>query len=309
MWLKLLKLFAALSIYSAAVEPRFVVRNDEVAAIPNLPVAWEGKQIAVFADLQVGMWWANVDAVRRVVGRVVELRPGLVLIAGDFVYEADASVDDQMRQVVELLQPILDDSIPIYAVLGNHDYSLMNENSQQENAVARQVRTALTRAGVHMMDNQVRPLTRAPAGAPGNDTLYLAGIGEKWARNDNAEATMALVPRDAPRIVFMHDPDSFARIPAGAAPLAIAAHTHGMQIGVPYLSDYVWRHFFSDAGSGVEGWQTFGQSGNRLYINRGIGFSVVPARLHAVPELTVFTLTGGLNPRSTVVAPSARPDD
>lgn len=295
MWLKLLKLLAALMVYSAAIEPRFVARNDEIASIPNLPVAWEGQQVAVFADLQVGMWWANVDAVRRLVQRVVELRPAVVLVAGDFVYEADGSVDDQMQEVVGLLRPILDGGIPVYAVLGNHDYSLMNEHSEQENAVARQVRVALTRAGVHMMDNQIRPLTRAADGAAANDTLYLAGIGEKWAKNDKADATMALVPRGAPRIVFMHDPDSFAKIPAGDAPFAVAAHTHGMQLGIPYVSDYLWRHYFSDEGSGVEGWQkNFGQPGNHLYINRGVGFSIVPARLHAVPELTVFTLTSAV---------------
>ena len=51
---------------------------------------------------------------------------------------------------------------------------------------------------------------------------------------------------------------------------------------------------FSDEGSGVEGWIShYGQPGNRLYVNRGIGFSVVPARIHAAPELTVFTLTVG----------------
>ena len=290
MWLKLLKLLAALTIYSAGIEPRFVVRNDETAMIPNLPPAWEGKEIAVFADAQVGMWWANTDAVRRAVNKVVAARPAVLLLAGDFVYEADQDVDTQMQEVIRLIQPILDDNIPVYAVLGNHDYSLMNEHSEQENFVARQVRVALERAGVRLMDNQVRPLTAGlAADGDANDTLYLAGIGEKWANNDRVQETMAMVPADAPRIVFMHDPDSFAKIQAGAAPFAIAAHTHGMQIGIPWLSDYLWRHYFSDTGSGVEGWQE-GASGNRLYINRGIGFSVVPARLNAVPELTVFTL-------------------
>jgi predicted MPP superfamily phosphohydrolase len=290
MWLKFLEFITALVVYGAGIEPRFVVRNDETATIPNLPPAWEGKQIATFADMQVGIWLANVDAVRRAVGKVVNARPSLVLLPGDFVYEADEDVDTQMQKVVALLQPILDDSIPVYAVLGNHDYSLMNEHSEQENAVARRVRIALDHAGVHMMDNQVRPLTMASTAADGvNDTLYLAGVGEKWAKNDRAAETVAMIPRGAPRIIFMHDPDSFAKIPPGDAPFAIAAHTHGMQLGIPWLSDYLWRHYFSDTGSGVEGWQD-GASGNRLYINRGIGFSIVPARVNAVPEVTVFTL-------------------
>ncbi|MDB4877403.1 MAG: metallophosphoesterase [Gemmatimonadetes bacterium] len=291
MWLRLLEILLALGVYGTAVEPRIVQRVDIPAAIPNLPPAWEGKQIAVFADLQVGMWWANTDAARRMVRTVVGADPAAVLIAGDFVYEADGSVDAQMQEVVDILRPILSDSIPIYAVLGNHDYSLMNEHSEQENVVARKVRTALRSAGVQMMDNTVVALPPR-SGVSAEEPLYLAGIGEKWAKNDRAVETMAKVPEGSARLVFMHDPDSFASIPAGQAPMAIAAHTHGMQVGVPYVSDYLWRHYFSDAGSGVSGWiDGFGQPRNRLYINRGIGFSIVPARVHAFPELTVLTLT------------------
>jgi uncharacterized protein len=72
----------------------------------------------------------------------------------------------------------------------------------------------------------------------------------------------------------------------------VAAHTHGMQLGIPFVSDWLWRHKFSDEGSGVEGWiDNFGEPGNHLYVNRGIGFSIIPARIHAPPELTIFTLS------------------
>jgi hypothetical protein len=288
MWWTLLKIFAALTAYSTAIEPRFVARNDERAVVPNLPLSWQGKSVVVFADLQVGMWWANTDAIRKAVRQTTSIHPAFVLLAGDFVYNADSSAEDQTKEVIGLLQPILDDSIPIYAVLGNHDYSLMNEHSDQDNYVAHRVSSGMTKAGIRMMDNASLPLTTDPKAA---DTLYLVGVGEKWAKNDHVDVALSRVPADAPRIVFMHDPDSFVKIPAGQAPFAVAAHTHGMQIGIPWLSDYLWSHYFSDAHLGVEGWQRDrGQPGNTVYITRGIGFSVVPARLHAFPEITVFTL-------------------
>ena len=291
MWL-FLKILAAVAVYGAAIEPRFVVTSHEPAAIPALPSAWEGKQVAVFADLQVGMWWANVDAARRLVRKVVAIEPAAVFIAGDFVYDADESVDSQMAEVLDILRPILDRHIPTYAVLGNHDYSLMNEHSKEENGVARRVRDVLDSAGVHMMDNRADTLSLPAADSGARSPLYVVGIGEKWGENDDVAAAFAGVPDSAPRIVFMHDPDSFARIPAGKAPIAVAAHTHGLQIGVPFVSDWLWRHEFSDNGSGVEGWiDHYGEPGNRVYVNRGVGFSIVPARVHAAPELTVFTLT------------------
>jgi predicted MPP superfamily phosphohydrolase len=291
MWL-FVKILAAAVIYGAAIEPRILLREDHTAPIPALPGAWEGKQVAVFADLQIGMWWANTDAVRRAVAKTVQLKPAFVLIAGDFVYKAELEVDPLMQEVLGLLQPLIDAKIPTYAVLGNHDYELMNEGSHKETQVARRVRFALDSAGIHMMDNRTVAVWAPGADSVTSGPLYIVGVGDKWARNDSATAVLARVPAGAPRIVFMHDPDSYAHIPAHQAPLAVAAHTHGMQLGIPWVSDWLWRTQFSDEGSGVAGWvDDYGQPGNRLYINRGIGFSILPIRVNAFPELTVFTLT------------------
>jgi predicted MPP superfamily phosphohydrolase len=291
MWL-FVKILAAAAIYGTAIEPRIVMREDHVAPIPQLPAAWEGKQVAVFADLQIGMWWANTDAVKKVVAKTVELNPAFVLIAGDFVYKAEDEVDPLMQEVLALLQPLIDARIPTYAVLGNHDYELMNEGSRKETQVARRVRFALDSAGIHMMDNRSVAVWAPGADSATSAPLYIVGVGDKWALNDSATATLAKLPPSAPRIVFMHDPDSYAHIAADQAPIAIAAHTHGMQLGIPWVSDWLWRTRFSDEGSGVAGWVThYGQPGNRLYINRGIGFSILPGRINAFPELTVLTLT------------------
>jgi uncharacterized protein len=293
-WL-FVKVLAALVVYGVAIEPRFVVRDNQRAPIPNLPAEWEGKQVAVFADLQVGMWWANKDAARRLVRQVVRIHPALVLIAGDFVYKAKNNVDAQMVEVLKILQPIIDAHIPMYAVLGNHDYELMNENSRPDssNVIARRVATALASAGVRMMDNRSDAMPPSAADSADSSRLYIVGVGEKWARSDHPDRALAKVPAGAPRIVFMHDPDSFARIPAGEAPIAVAAHTHAMQFDVPFLSDFYWYHFETDAGAtGVDGWlKHYGKPGNKLYVNRGVGFSALPIRINAVPQLTVFTLT------------------
>jgi len=45
----------------------------------------------------------------------------------------------------------------------------------------------------------------------------------------------------------------------------------------------------------ADGWIApgFGAPDNRLYVNRGIGFSVVPMRINCRPELTWLTLDPG----------------
>jgi uncharacterized protein len=296
-----LKLLAAVIFYGAAIEPRLVDRLDERGAVPNLPASWEHQQVAVFADLQVGMWWSNTDAAHRLVDRVVDMHPALVLLAGDYLYEPDdGNVDEQIRTVLSIVTPLVDNHIPTYGVLGNHDYNLMNEHSDQENHYAHLIRVALDSVGVKMLDNRSVALpapgaadsTAVRADSSAGAVLYLVGVGDKWAKNDHVDRALAGVPAGAPRLIFMHDPDSFVKIPANEGPLVIAAHTHAMQVVVPWVSDWVWRHHFSDTGSGLEGWVSApnGKPGNHIYVNRGIGFSYIPARLNAIPELTVFTL-------------------
>jgi hypothetical protein len=292
MWLLLAKILAAAVVYGAAIEPRLLVTEDQPGAVPKLPQAWEGKQVAVFADMQVGMWWSNRDAIRRAVRNVVELKPAATLIVGDFVYNADESVDSQMNEVLGLLQPLLDNHIPTYAVLGNHDYELMNEHSRKENAVSRRVRFTLDSAGIRTLDNRVAILIPPGVDSTPANALYLVGVGDKWAMNDKWQTPLSQIADSMPRIVFMHNPDSFAHIPGGEAPLAIAAHTHGMQLGIPFVSAWMWRKYFSDEGAPVAGWgHHYGEPGNNVYVNRGIGFSVLPIRIGAPPELTVFTLS------------------
>jgi predicted MPP superfamily phosphohydrolase len=176
----------------------------------------------------------------------------------------------------------------------------MNEHSQEENHYAHLIRVALDSAGVMMLDNRAVALaeprsadsTTSRADSAAGAVLYLVGVGDKWAKNDNVDRALATVPANAPRIIFMHDPDSFAKIPANQGPLVIAAHTHALQIVVPWISDWAWRRYFSDTGSGLEGWVDApqGKPGNRIYVNRGVGFSYMPFRVNAIPELTVFTL-------------------
>lgn len=288
----ILILFVVLLVWGAAIEPRLVDETHHTMAIPALPSAWEGRSIVLIADLQVGMWLDNTDTIRRIVSRIVQMRPAAVLIAGDFIYNPiereDASekeeyedVDENIREVVEMLSPIPQAKIPVYAVLGNHDYGMMSETSRRNDLVSDRVEKALTAAGIEVLHN--RALER--------EGLHLAGIGSKFARDDDPAGAVAQVPQGAPRIVFMHHPDSFNAVPANAAPLALAAHTHGGQIRIPGFPSWSWLNLTEPGRVPVDGWiDGAGAAGNRLFITRGIGFSRLPIRINCRPELAVFRL-------------------
>ena len=76
--------------------------------------------------------------------------------------------------------------------------------------------------------------------------------------------------------------------------MALGAHTHGGQIRPPFLTRWSWMSLVKESPVAADGWiePGFGAKGNRLYVNRGIDFSVVPMRINCRPELTWVTLEG-----------------
>lgn len=288
-----------LILWGTVVEPRVIDVEEEVAPLPGLPTAWEGRRLALIADLQVGMWGANRGTARRMVARLVDDPPAAALIAGDFLYKAGDDLDAHIAEAVNIVRPLPAAGIPTYAVLGNHDYSMDERDDPKDAAMAARLRRALEQAGIRVLHNEAVPLA-PPAGRSAADAtsarrqeaLYLVGVGSNWAGEDDPAGAVARVPGGAAYLVLMHNPNSFERMPAGTAPLALAAHTHGGQVRLPFTPDWSWLTFVKDDDVHADGWsdERFGAPGNRLYVNRGIGFSDVPVRINCPPELTLLTL-------------------
>lgn len=305
-------LLALALVWGAGIEPRLIDWEEERVVIPNLPPIWEGRRVALIADLQVGMWLNNTGTVRRLVKRLVEERPAAVLIAGDFIYhpigektvrEAREELEPEeileakreITKAVDLIRPLVEAGVPTYAVLGNHDYGMETPESVKLVWLSRDLEEALERAGVEVLRNEAVRAARPPGTSGASSRpLYIVGIGSHYAGRDRAVRALAGVPDGAARIVMMHNPDSFESLPPGTAPLAVAGHTHGGQVRMPGLPSWSWMALAYDDAVHTDGWiRDYGGPGNRLYVNRGIGFSVVPVRINAPPEVTLFQLRSG----------------
>ncbi len=272
------------------IEPYRLDIREVNAAIPNLPEAWEGQKIGQVSDFQVGMWMDNVSTARRSIEMLVEQQPTVVLISGDFIYHALPRPQVELNKVAEIVQPLADARIPAYAVLGNHDYG--HKPPQPE--LGLQVKEQLEAVGLTVLENEAIKLPPPAVGAtqPASaEALYLVGIGSYVAQNDRVDAALSQVPSDRARIVMMHNPQSFKSFPQGTAPLAVAGHTHGGQIRMPFLPHWSWISLIQKHEVHGDGWiKDYGSPGNQLYVNRGIGFSDVPLRINCPPEVTLFTL-------------------
>ena len=271
-------------VYGVVIEPRFLLDGQAFEAeLPNLAPGWDGKTVALMGDFQIGMWLGNTGMVEEAIEDAIDDSVSLALIAGDFLYKPD---EDRVRKAVDAVRPLVEAGIPTVAVMGNHDYSLMKESSQAVTTHADQLRQRLEAIGVVVLENQATPVVA------GGDTLWVAGVGSSWAGRDDVGAALAEVPTGAPRLWLMHNSEAFRNIPGEEAHLALAAHTHGGQIRVLPGPRTSWLDLVREGEVAADGWaaDSIGAPPNRIYINRGIGFSTVPVRINCRPELTQITL-------------------
>jgi predicted MPP superfamily phosphohydrolase len=234
---------------------------------------WEGIRVAHLTDFHVGSRGAPYELLHRAVAAVVDLRPDLIVLTGDYFHRG-------RPDSLGLLAPLAT-TAPTLAVLGNHDYMqraigaelIVRELQRQGITVLRNDLTAFVHAGVAGIVVGFDDDVRGPGADVGNIVRRMQGQG--------------------PSLVLVHEPDVIDRFPDRWASLTLAGHTHGAQVRLSPIREMDWTNFpITDMQSRYpRGW--FSVRGNRLYVNRGIGVSRWPIRFAARPEVACFTLTAG----------------
>jgi predicted MPP superfamily phosphohydrolase len=225
--------------------------------------------VAVLADLHIGSPYNGLPKLEQIVALTQAASPDLILLAGDYVIHG--VVGGQFVPPEEFAAVLGRLSAPagVYAVLGNHDWRFD----------APRVQAALEAVSIPVLENRSRGIEW------GACRFWVAGVSDfKRGPHDLASALNA-VPERAPTIVFTHNPDLFPQVPDWVA-LTVAAHTHGGQVYFPGLgrpivpSDYGSRYAL---GPIVE-------DGRHLFVNTGIGTSILPARFFVPPVVSLLTL-------------------
>jgi predicted MPP superfamily phosphohydrolase len=187
-----------------------VVRDYEVR-LAGLPLERDGLAVVAISDLHLGTligrrWMA------RLVQRINNMHPGLVLVVGDLVDGNAGQVEPLLPVLKQLRAPL-----GIWAVTGNHEYYAGADGCVQ----------LFEAAGYSVLRD------RCAQAAPG---LVIAGVDDLTARRQfGAEETRpmekALANRPAgAAILLSHSPWQIERAAAAGAGLVLCGHTHNGQI-------------------------------------------------------------------------------
>lgn len=250
-----LAITCALLCYARFIEPNeLVVRRTVIPAPVDL-------NIALVADVHVGIY-TRPGKLQQLVERLNALDVDLVVFAGDFTY-------DPPKNLAAALAPLHHLNKPMYAVLGNHDVELPGP------PLAARIHEVLVGSPVHFIEHRVVDFP----------DFRLAGLYDWWSGRDD-DAFLRSLPRDKPLLVLMHQPHSLRALRGVDFALAMAGHTHGGQVYLPWLTDEVFRLTRDERY--VDGY--YDTPVGRLFVTPGVGVTGVPLRFDCPPTIDVLEL-------------------
>ncbi len=249
---------AVATVDALGVEPAWLDVHPMVVPVESLPKSLEGFTVAQVTD-------AHLTVLGRVETKILEAidraSPQLVVLTGDLIDSLTHA-----SALSELCAEVARTGTQVVATLGNWEH------------------------WGHIARRDLDRLYR------GSDTTLLVDewldIGglSLYATDDSTGGTPRPVRPssavDQPRILLTHSPAFVDEHPIDVDfDLSLAGHTHGGQVTAAGLAPV------TPPGSGrfVAGW--YDTPAGRLYVSRGTGTSLVPARFMCGPELPLFELT------------------
>lgn len=244
------------------IEPNWIAVEQVTIQDSNIAARMQGLNVLHISDIHLRYKPGFLE--KQLSSRINELQPDLLVITGDFLDDLGS-----LRATIELLKSIKVKA-GIYGVLGNTDHHFFRTKGLIDELQA---------SGINILLNENRRVA-----LPNGQHIWLAGVDDPVTGRARLKKSLEGIPAGEPVMLLAHSPDIYTQAILSNIAMLFAGHTHGGQVGIPYLirhSDYANRSPFM-AGQFHDGSTT-------MYVNRGIGTKTLPIRFLCRPEITSYT--------------------
>jgi len=257
-------LLSSLLIYARFIEPHTIhikylnYQFNSDKAFPK-PV-----KIALLADLHIGLFSGHERQLKTIVRKVNQENPDFVVVAGDWTYEPENKLAEELAILKEI-------QAPVYSVNGNHDEQYPGPPIQQLLAYALEVNN------VKDIEGKIVEF----------DDFRLIGVGDLWAGKADMRYMIDL-PQDKPWLILSHNPDTVDMVPQlSRRPLMLSGHTHGGQVELPWLTSYVMKKV------SILGHKRglYRHDNADVFVSVGTGMVGVPFRFRVPPTIDIIELS------------------
>lgn len=264
-------------LYGSLIERNtFRVMKIELA-YENLPEGFKEYRIVHISDIHARSFSKREKSLQRAVDKINALDPDMIAFTGDLI----TMTPDELDNISAALSS-LKARDGVFSVLGNHDYCMYSDMSQTEKQKCLEELIRKEREmGWDLILNEHRIIRK------GQDSIAVIGVENtspsrhfpsRGDLNKASEGTEGMF-----RLLLSHDPMHWeTEIIGKNYPLTLSGHTHAMQVSILGWSPSSLI-FKQHKGLYTEGNQS-------IYVNKGLGETIFPARIGARPEITLITL-------------------
>lgn len=257
---------AALLTGDIYLETHYPVRVDEALTTAKLP-AGTTFRVLHLSDVH-GQTFSESQGLA---GLIRGAKPDLIAITGDLL-DHHTPNPEAMWRFVEELKAVCP---AIYYVTGNHEWW----HPQRESFVA-----GLAERGVAVVNNAHAVFRK------GDLRVNVCGVDDAYTGHDDLERALQGIDPAAFTLLLSHSPAPARRLAGRPVDLMLAGHTHGGQVRLPVIGALVapGEGFFPEYDKGLF---PLGED-RHLYIDSGLGTSILPIRLFNQSQLSLLTVTG-----------------
>jgi predicted MPP superfamily phosphohydrolase len=259
--------------YGYKIEPTWLELNQCHLAIADLPAAFADFRIVQLSDFHCSKQ-VTPAYLREAVALAQAQEPDLVVLTGDFIHRGYKFIEPVAQCLGQLHAPC-----GVYAVLGNHDFSVRNAlGVRRYRHLHRAVAAALAGRGIRVLHNEAVAIHRAGA------FIHLVGVEDLWSRTCDLERAFANLTSDVPSVVLAHNPRTVEIIHGRRCDLMLSGHTHGGQIHLPGIGRPTLGKRARRFAAGLYRYRD-----TQVYVNKGVGFGF-RFRFGVRPEVAALTL-------------------
>lgn len=252
-------LLLSIYIYSRYIEPnQLIVKRVELeSALIDKPI-----KIIFFTDTHIGEF-TNPNQLNRIVDKINIEKADLVLFMGDLINYAP-SLQVNIEAVSESLKNIQSNHGK-YAVVGNHELALWDQYDYLD---------VMNQGDFQVLINDWLDIP--------DINLRLLGLDDDYLGKPDTE--LADSAREGSyNLLMTHEPDVIDEMDLNNIQLALAGHTHGGQVSIPFLTGLIRP---TGGQNYLKGLYSVGSNKDtKLFVSKGTGMTKLPLRFMNVPEI------------------------
>lgn len=313
--LSVLALIIGLSTWWGNTRTRLQVEvTHTVVSSPRIPSTFDGYRIAQLSDLHLNSFTRaeGRHVLRRLADTLRAAQPDLIVFTGDLVTLRAAEAypfADELKAISQIPAPDGRGYVPVYSVLGNHDYAdyMHTFSAERRNQDLDSLLALQASAGWHMLRNEAvlihrpkasnKPMPQdaspAPQDSAETQTIALVGVENIGEPPFSVYGDLGLAMQriggltaadSIYTILLSHNPTHWRNevLPRTSIGLTLSGHTHATQLLIGSWSPAKWKY---DEWKGL-----YSEGDQQLYVNTGFGSVGPRVRIGIAPEVSILTL-------------------